>query len=309
MCRAPQAARFLHPEGHDYFAMLREKLHWSETPERLSGTQQVRPTFRARANDNHESRLGPHAPLAFDPQLCRRRRARCRIRRWLHGADRRDRRGQVDPARRAVAAAWRSLRDAAAAPGAERAELAAAFEIGERPAVGAWLAEQELANDGDEVLLRRTLDAQGRSRAWINGRPATLAHLNDLGAALVDLHGQHAHQSLAQPGAQRTLVDAFGGFTTLAREVAERWRAWRAAAERRDAAAHAADATAAERGFLDERRRELAALAVTESEWSHLSAAQSRLANAADLIEAATAGEAALTDGRRRARGERSGGS
>ena len=132
--------------------------------------------------------------------------------------------------------------------GAERAELAAEFDVSDTPAVGAWLTEQDLAADGDEVLLRRVLDAQGRSRAWINGRPATLAQLSELGAKLVAIHGQHAHQSLGETEAQRHLVDAFGGFTTLAREVADRWRAWRAAAEKRDAAAHAADATAAERG-------------------------------------------------------------
>jgi DNA repair protein RecN (Recombination protein N) len=182
-------------------------------------------------------------------------------------------------------------------PGTDRAELAAAFDATDVPGVRAWLAEQELAGDGDDVLLRRTLDAQGRSRAWINGRPATLAHLKDLGERLVDLHGQHAHQSLAQPVAQRNLVDAFGGFTTLAHEVAEGFRAWRNAIDSCAAAAHAAQATSAEREFLDTRQRELAALAVTESEWADLSAAQSRLANAADLIEAATRGGETLSEG------------
>jgi len=182
-------------------------------------------------------------------------------------------------------------------PGADRAELAAAFDATDVPGVRAWLAEQELAGDGDDVLLRRTLDAQGRSRAWINGRPATLAHLKDLGERLVDLHGQHAHQSLAQPVAQRDLVDAFGGFTTLAHEVAESHRAWRTAVDSCAAAAQAAQATSNEREFLDTRRRELAALAITESEWADLSAAQSRLANAADLIEAATQGGETLSEG------------
>jgi DNA repair protein RecN (Recombination protein N) len=182
-------------------------------------------------------------------------------------------------------------------PGAERAELAAEFDATDAPAVSAWLAEQELAGNADEVLLRRTLDAQGRSRAWINGRPATLAHLKDLGERLVDLHGQNAHQSLAQPEAQRNLVDAFGGFTALSREVAEGFRAWRAAIEKSEAAAQAAQATSTEREFLDARRRELAALNVTETEWADLSAAQSRLANAADLIDAATQGGEALAEG------------
>jgi len=181
-------------------------------------------------------------------------------------------------------------------PGADRAELAAAFDATDVPGVGAWLAEQELAADSGEVLLRRTLDAQGRSRAWINGRPATLAHLKDLGERLVDLHGQHAHQSLAQPVAQRNLVDAFGGFTTLADEVAESFRLWRTAIDSCAAAAQAAQATSTEREFLETRRRELAALAITESEWADLSATQSRLANAADLIEAATHGSETLSE-------------
>jgi DNA repair protein RecN (Recombination protein N) len=182
-------------------------------------------------------------------------------------------------------------------PGAERAELTAAFDVTDAPSVGAWLVEQDLAGDGDEVLLRRTLDAQGRSRAWINGRPATLAHLKDLGEKLVDLHGQHAHQSLAQPPAQRNLVDAFGGFTTLAVEVADSFRVWRAAIEQCAAAAQAAQTTSAEREFLDTRQKELAALNVTESEWADLSATQARLANAADLIEAATQGGETLSEG------------
>jgi DNA repair protein RecN (Recombination protein N) len=181
-------------------------------------------------------------------------------------------------------------------PGAERAELAATFDIAGIAAVRAWLDEYDLA-DGDEVLLRRVLDGQGKSRGWINGRPATLAQLKALGERLVDIHGQHAHQSLGQPEAQRNLVDAFGGFTTLAREVAERARVWRAAVEKRDAAAQAAQATQAEREFLEERRRELTALAVTATEWAQLSASQSRLANAADLIAAANEGMEALADG------------
>ena len=182
-------------------------------------------------------------------------------------------------------------------PGAERAELAATFEITDRPAIAAWLSEHALTADGDEVLLRRVLDAQGKSRAWINGHPATLAQLKELGECLVDIHGQHAHQALAAPEAQRNLIDAFGGFVSLARDVGERFRAWRTAVERADAAAHASEATATERAYLDGRRRELAALAVTDSEWAELSAAQSRLANAADLIAAATEGAQALADG------------
>ena len=182
-------------------------------------------------------------------------------------------------------------------PGAERAELAAEFAVSDLPEVRAWLADNDLAADGDDVLVRRVLDGQGKSRAWINGRPVTLTQLKDLGETLVDLHGQHAHQSLVRPAAQRDLVDAFGGFTTLAHEVAQRWREWRFAVDERDAAVHVAQASGAEREFLDARRRELSALGVSEAEWTELSMAQSRLANAADLIDAATQGSHTLADG------------
>jgi len=180
--------------------------------------------------------------------------------------------------------------------GTERAELAAGFDVTDCPTARAWLAENALAADGDEVLLRRVLDAQGRSRAWINGSAATLAQLKSLGEMLVAIHGQHAHQSLEQPEIQRGVVDAFGGFTTLAHEVGERWRAWRAAVERLDAAASAAEATASEREFLEQRRRDLATLAVTEDEWRELSSSQSRLGHAAELIAIATDGVAVLSD-------------
>ena len=181
-------------------------------------------------------------------------------------------------------------------PGAQRAELAAAFDVDDRPELTAWLDEQGLSTGDASLLLRRTLDAQGKSRAWINGRPATLAQLEEAGEMLVDLHGQHAHQSLTHGEAQRALVDAFGGFSALARETAGAWRVWRAAAERRDAAAAAAQAGAAEREFLAGRRDELATLAIGADEWTTLSQAQSRLAHAAALLEAAAAGEEELAE-------------
>ena len=181
--------------------------------------------------------------------------------------------------------------------GAERAELAAAFDVSDAPGVAAWLADNALTGDEGDVLVRRVLDAQGRSRAFVNGQPVTLAQLAALGEQLVDLHGQHAHQSLEHAEEQRGLVDGFGGFTALTREVTEAWRRWRSATERRDAAASAAQATATERDFLASRQRELAALAVSASEWAELNAAHSRLANASQLIEAATQGEELLSEG------------
>jgi len=181
-------------------------------------------------------------------------------------------------------------------PGAERAELTATFDIAAQPAIARWLEAEALDGDGD-LLLRRVQDAQGRSRAWINGRPATLAQLAALGARLIDLHGQHAHQALAGADAQRSLLDEFGRSAALAREVADAWRLWRAAVERRDAATGAAQAFAAERDMLAQRQREFADLALAPDEWTTLGATQRRLANAAGLIEASTQAEDALVDG------------
>ena len=160
--------------------------------------------------------------------------------------------------------------------GADRAELAAGFDVADLPAVRAWLNEQDLAADGDEVLLRRVLDAQGRSRAWINGRPATLAQLTELGDALVAIHGQHAHQSLGDAGAQRDLLDGSAASPRSRARWPSAGATWRAAVDKRDAAAQAAKAGTAEREFLDARRRELATLAVIRGGMARVLAWRSR---------------------------------
>ncbi|HEX4525069.1 MAG TPA: AAA family ATPase, partial [Casimicrobiaceae bacterium] len=147
-------------------------------------------------------------------------------------------------------------------PGADRAEIAAEFDADEAPELRAWLAAQDLADEGP-LLVRRVLDAQGRSRAYVNGHPATLAQLAEIGERLIDLHGQHAHQSLGRPEAQRQLLDSFGGVEPLSHEVAAAWRAWREAIERRDRGGREAEARQAERDVLAARNAELGALGAT----------------------------------------------
>jgi DNA repair protein RecN (Recombination protein N) len=181
-------------------------------------------------------------------------------------------------------------------PGAERAELAAAFDVAALDGVRSWLAARELGADA-ELLLRRVLDAQGRARAWINGRPATLAQLADVGALLLDLHGQHAHQALSSAPAQRELLDGFGGLDALAAEVAATWRTWRDAVVQRNAATADARAVAQEHAELVARLQDLAALALAPDEWHGLAAAQRRLANTAELVDVTTQASAALSDG------------
>jgi DNA repair protein RecN (Recombination protein N) len=181
--------------------------------------------------------------------------------------------------------------------GAERCEIAAVFDVSERREIGDWLVENGLPHDEGSLLVRRTQERDGRSRAWINARPVTLGQCKEAGESLVDLHGQHAHQALLAADAQRELVDAFGGFSALARETAAAWRRWNDARERRDAALQAASASSAERERLEALRRELSALAVTADEWEALERTQSRLAHAQALLDAASTGVDALADG------------
>ena len=109
--------------------------------------------------------------------------------------------------------------------GSERAELSAEFEIGS--GLDSWLDERDLSGDRGQLILRRTIDRAGRSRCFINGHAATLAQLKEAGEMLLDIHGQHAHQSLLRGAAQRDLLDCHADCEPLARETAERYRDWK----------------------------------------------------------------------------------
>src|SRR5262249_45417850 len=111
--------------------------------------------------------------------------------------------------------------------GAERAEISVLFDIPPAHPALDWLAERGL-DDGNSCALRRIVGSDGRSRAFINGQPATLQDLKALGGLLVDIHGQHAHQSLLEPAAQRALLDSHGGHSELATTVATAYSEWRA---------------------------------------------------------------------------------
>ncbi|MGE5153835.1 MAG: AAA family ATPase, partial [Bdellovibrio bacteriovorus] len=110
--------------------------------------------------------------------------------------------------------------------GRERAEVVATFDLSRAPDARDWLGEQALDDDGDCVV-RRLIVREGRSRAFVNGRPASGSQLKELGDLLVDIHGQHAHQSLLRPNDQRTLLDAYGGHGDIALSVAAIYRSFR----------------------------------------------------------------------------------
>lgn len=181
--------------------------------------------------------------------------------------------------------------------GADRADISAEFGIAGKQTIARWLADNDLSGDEGACLLRRVVEATGRSRGFINGRPATLAQMRELGESLVDVHGQHQHQSLVRPAVQRELLDGYGGLLEAATGVRERFREWQKRREDRVAFESNAASFAAEREQLEWQVRELEALHPAEGEWDDLSAEHSRLAHAASLIEAAQAGTDALSEG------------
>jgi DNA repair protein RecN (Recombination protein N) len=181
--------------------------------------------------------------------------------------------------------------------GAERAEVSAEFDLAGRADIGRWLKESDLAGDDEAFLVRRVIDASGRSRGFINGRAATAAQLREAGEFLVDIHGQHEHQSLLRAAAQRELLDGYGGLLDEAARVAALHRAWQQKRASRVAFETNAAAFAAEREQLEWQVKELETLKFSAEEWPELTVEHSRLAHAASLIEAAQGAVDALSEG------------
>ena len=181
--------------------------------------------------------------------------------------------------------------------GKEKAEISAEFTAMRIPALTRYLAENDLAGDDGECLLRRVIETSGRSRAYVNGRPAAIQQLKDIGEHLIDIHGQHAHQSLLRSASQRDLVDHYANAAGLAAQVAESYRKWHDIRRQLAAWESGAQALAAEREQLDWQVRELDALAFRADEWDKLQLEHKRLAHAASLIETVQFGLDVLSEG------------
>lgn len=180
--------------------------------------------------------------------------------------------------------------------GCERADIVAEFDISAQPQLQTWLSEHELEGDEGVCLLRRTLDASGRSRGFINGRSATVQQLREAGEQLIDIHGQHAHQSLLRADAQRDLLDSQAGLNKEVEATASRFKAWQALHRRRLQLEQNAEAVVAERELLSFQRRELESLNFAAAEWENLQADHARLSHAASLLETAQFGVEVLAD-------------
>lgn len=175
--------------------------------------------------------------------------------------------------------------------GAPQADICAEFECPAR--LKPWLEQGGFALE-DTLLLRRVIDAQGRSRAWINGAPATATQLRTVGEQLLDIHGQHAWQSLTRPDAARELLDAYAGLQT--QPLRQLWSVWRSARQALEHAMAAQDSLQRERERLQWQISEVDKLAPGEDEWEELNAQHTRLSHAQALLDTAQSALFAIED-------------
>lgn len=169
--------------------------------------------------------------------------------------------------------------------GATRAEMSATFDIS--PSAFKWLTNQSIDTDSNDVVLRRVLDPQGRNKAYINGSPATLTQLRELGELLVDIHGQHAHQNLLKEDFQRDMLDAQGNLLPERQKVKEAWQHWQSAKKALDDAQFSATNQATQIEQLQWQVEALNELASQPDEWEQVSQEHSRLSHGQSLMQGA----------------------
>ena len=170
-------------------------------------------------------------------------------------------------------------------PAAKRADITAVFELGDYQPARSWLEEQNLDAANDECILRRTLSADGRSKAFINGRPVPVHTLRALGDLLVDIHGQHEHQSVLKRDAQRTLLDTFAGHHKLLNAVEKLAADWRQLDLELRAATGPSGDVNARLELLNYQVDELSAFAPEPQELQSLTRELKRLANITTMTD------------------------
>lgn len=179
---------------------------------------------------------------------------------------------------------------------ARRAEISAEFELENLPDAQAWLNDNGLDAESGLCLLRRTVEAAGRSRSFINGSAVTLAQLRELGEQLVDIHGQHAHHALLKTTVQRELLDEFAGARTESAATLRDWQAWQEAGRRLQAAREQAGARLLEKEGLEAALAEVGPLLEDLRAWDDLQAEHGRQAHMSSLIESSAQLLAGLED-------------
>lgn len=166
--------------------------------------------------------------------------------------------------------------------GADKAEVSASFTPNDN--ARNWLEQRDLPTDDDQIILRRVVSSEGRSRGYINGRPASANDLKDLAQCLIDVHSQHAHQRLLQKDTPRQLVDAFGNLQQDARAVSQAFKQWQKNVQRLKTLSEESSEIQAQRQLLSYQVEELRELNLSENELDELEAEHKRLANAETML-------------------------
>lgn len=179
--------------------------------------------------------------------------------------------------------------------GKQRAELTAEFDLSGHPAARSWLTVQEL-DDDSQCIIRRTVNRDGGSKAYINGRSVTLQQLRELSELLVDIHGQHQHQSLLRKDAQRQLLDDYAGHKAMLRDLSGVFLEWKRVRTELDALRALGADRQARVDLLRFQTEELEALALAPGEWTQLEEEHARLANMDALISGSQGALAALSE-------------
>ncbi|SDS94371.1 DNA replication and repair protein RecN [Halopseudomonas xinjiangensis] len=169
-------------------------------------------------------------------------------------------------------------------PGADKADLLATFDISDIPEAREWLDERDLASE-DQVILRRVVTAEGRSRGYINGSPCPQQDLKALGEMLIDIHSQHEHQSLLKPDTHRRLLDAFAGAGELARQVQLAAQRCRQTEQALQQASQDGDEYTSRVQLLTYQLEELDNLSLQDGELEQLEDDQRQLANAEHITQ------------------------
>ncbi len=177
--------------------------------------------------------------------------------------------------------------------GCEKAEITLSVDVSKTATAGQWLQLQDLDNDG-ECILRRVITAAGKSRAWINGSPCNLAMLKQLGEQVVDIHGQHEHQSLMKKDMQRQMLDEFADNHKLLQQTKAAWEEWNTVNARYQSLLSENEEHLAKLDLLRFQVDELAQLGLTKNEIKHLDNEHNRLANADQLQQTAGAAQQQL---------------
>ncbi len=170
--------------------------------------------------------------------------------------------------------------------GSERAEITATFDLSDMPEVARWLVEQDMDAEG-ECVVRRVISREGRSRAYVNGCSVTLPVLRTLGEMLVEIHGQHEHQTLTRPSVQRQLLDSYGGHDESCAAAREAFGNWESIRDRLTALQAANENREDRLALLRYQASEMEALGLQPGEVAELEAEYLKLSNVERLASAA----------------------